>query len=183
MSIHTKTFLACVSIVVLWFIACVLQVRHNAKEIGNTTFLCDTIPKQSTNDLITLIVWCDSIGKLEPTHNRVKEVLQALQVEHPHVVYAQMRLESGNYQSRLSKTNHNYFGMKEPRKRTTVSLGERNGYASYHNWCYSVVDYVLWQRQFACGLTENDYLCRLKAYAQDSTYINKIKNIAKNYSE
>lgn len=142
-----------------------------------------TIPKQDTTDLITLIMWCDSIGKLEPTHDRVKEALQTLQVEHPHIVYAQMRLESGNYQSRLSKTNHNYFGMKEPRNRTTVSLGERNGYASYRNWYYSIVDYVLWQRQFACGLTENDYLCRLKAYAQDSTYINKVKNIAKTYSE
>lgn len=177
-----KAFLACVFIVVVWTIVCI-KVRHNAKEIGNTTVLRGTIPKQDTTDLITLIMWCDSIGKLEPTHDRVKEALQTLQVEHPHIVYAQMRLESGNYQSRLSKTNRNYFGMKEPRNRTTVSLGERNGYASYRNWYYSIVDYVLWQRQFACGLTENDYLCRLKAYAQDSTYINKVKNIAKTYSE
>ena len=106
------------------------------------------------------------------------------EIQHPHIVLAQMKIESGNYESRLAKNNNNYFGMRQPASRITVSLGSRNGYARYRNWAYSVLDYALWQRQFAWNLTEEQYLAKLgKTYAEDPNYTSKVKKLSKNLAE
>lgn len=108
-------------------------------------------------------------------------LLVDLGVQHPYVALAQMKLESGNYSSAIANSNNNYFGMRHPAQRITVSLGSKNGYAKYRNWAYSVLDYALWQRQYAWNLTENDYIAKLgRTYAQDPNYTVKVKNIAKN---
>ena len=54
-----------------------------------------------------------------------------------------------------------------------------NGYAVYENWALSVVDYGLWQRRYASGLTEDEYYASLKdKYAEDDDYVPKVKCIA-----
>lgn len=111
----------------------------------------------------------------------VLHLLIDLGVQHPYIVMAQMKIESGNYSSALTKSNNNYFGMRHPAQRMTVSMGSKNGYAKYHNWAYSVLDYALWQRKYAWNMTETDYLNKLgRTYAQDPSYATKVKNIAKN---
>lgn len=126
-------------------------------------------------------VMLNEYGKLEPTQDVVLYVMSELGVEHKHIVYAQMLLESGHFGSRLAKTNHNYFGMKEPYVRPTTSLGKKNGYASYKSWTWSVMDYALWQRNMAYGLSEDEYLEFLgEIYAEDKRYVEKIKSISKN---
>ena len=114
------------------------------------------------------------------TDSAVMEVLKFHNIEHPHIVLAQMKLESANYTSKLALENNNYFGMKQPRKRATTSIGEKNGYASYQSWVHSVLDYALWQREYARQLTENQYLDSLSKYAEDKKYILKIKKLQKN---
>lgn len=103
------------------------------------------------------------------------------EIQHPHIVLAQMKIESGNYGSSIAKNNNNYFGMRQPSTRITVSLGSRNGYARYRSWAYSILDYALWQRQYAWGLTEDQYLAKLgRAYAEDPNYVAKVKKLSKN---
>lgn len=120
-------------------------------------------------------------GKLEPTQDVVLYVMSELGVEHKHIAYAQMLLESGHFGSRLAKTNSNYFGMKEPCVRPTTSLGKKNGYASYKSWTWSVMDYALWQRNIAYGLSDDEYLEFLgEIYAEDKRYVEKIKSIIQN---
>lgn len=135
----------------------------------------------SCNGIIGIFNWCDSVGCAAPTNESVKMVLEHFGVQHPHLVYAQMRLESGNYKSKLAQENNNYFGMKQPKVRQTLSLGAKNGYASYRNWVYSVADYALWQRGYAYDLTEEEYLNKLKNYAFDKNYVSKVKKIAKSF--
>ena len=94
-----------------------------------------------------------------------------------------MRLESGNYSSNIAKNNNNYFGMKQPYSRQTLSIGETNGYATYKSWTYSILDYWMWQKRYANGLTENEYYEKLSSYASDEDYINKVKQISKTYYE
>jgi hypothetical protein len=126
-------------------------------------------------------VMLNEYGKLEPTQDVVLYVMSELGVEHKHIAYAQMLLESGHFGSRLAKTNHNYFGMKEPCVRPTTSLGKKSGYASYKSWTWSIMDYALWQRNMACGLSEDEYLEFLgKIYAEDERYVEKIKSISEN---
>lgn len=123
-------------------------------------------------DSCTDIELCDSIAYAFIVDN---------EIQHPEIALAQMKIESGNYQSGIAKKNNNYFGMRHPAQRLTVSLGQKNGYARYRNWAYSVIDYGLWQRRYAYNLTEEEYLTKLSnAYAEDPNYVSKVKNIAKN---
>lgn len=106
-------------------------------------------------------------------------VMDGLGIQHKHIVYAQMRLESGNFQSDLAKSNNNFFGMKKACQRVTTATRKENGYAYYEHWSLSVMDYAIWQRKYAYNLTEEEYLAKLgNVYAEDEHYINKIQEIA-----
>ena len=130
-------------------------------------------------DVIDLVIYVHEVGKQEINAERVLTLLDTLNVEHPHIVFAQMRLESGNFKSDLAKNNDNFFGMKYPRQRATVAQGNDRGYAYYRSWSYSVLDYAIWQRRYASGLTEEEYLEMLSAkYAEDKAYVRKVKSIA-----
>ena len=130
-------------------------------------------------DCIDLVIYVHEVCKQEISTERVLTRLDTLNVEHPHIVFAQMRLESGNFKSDLAKNNDNFFGMKYPRQRATVAQGVDGGYAYYRSWSYSVLDYAIWQRRYASGLTEDEYLEMLsEKYAEDKSYVRKVKSIA-----
>lgn len=119
------------------------------------------------------------LGEEQVSENRALSLMNTLEIEHPHIVLAQMILESGNFKSPLSQSNNNFFGMGHPQQRVTTSLGKNNGYATYKNWALSVLDYGLWQRRYARGLTEDEYYKMLgDKYAEDKDYVCKVKSIA-----
>ena len=131
-----------------------------------------------------MLVDLDMYGDIQVDDATAFGVMVEFEIQHPHIVLAQMKIESGNYESRLAKNNNNYFGMRQPTSRITVSLGSRNGYARYRNWAYSVLDYALWQRQYAWNLTEEQYLDKLgKTYAEDPNYTSKVKKLSKSFAE
>lgn len=131
-------------------------------------------------DVLTCYTWVEQQSKMSVTDETALCFMEQIGIEHPHIVLAQMKLESGNYTSKLALENNNYFGMKQPRKRATTSIGEKNGYASYKSWVHSVLDYALWQKEYARQLTENQYLDSLSKYAEDKSYTLKIKKLSKN---
>lgn len=132
-------------------------------------------------DILTSYTWVEQQSKMPVTDETALCFMQQIGIEHPHIVLAQMKLESGNYTSKLALENNNYFGMKQPRKRATTSIGEKNGYASYKSWIHSVLDYALWQKEYARSLTEVEYLDSLTTYAEDSSYRSKVEQIANKY--
>lgn len=132
-------------------------------------------------DVLTSYTWVEQQSKMPVTDETALCFMQQIGIEHPHIVLAQMKLESGNYTSKLALENNNYFGMKQPRKRATTSVGEKNGYASYKSWVHSVLDYALWQKEYARSLTEIEYLDSLTTYAEDSSYKSKVQQIANKY--
>lgn len=106
----------------------------------------------------------------------VSIVLKNLRAAHPDIILKQARIESGNFTSKVYRENNNMFGMKYPRKRPTVAIGENRGYAVYNTWQEGVLDYVLWQLYTAKGLERDEYLHHLDMnYAEDTLYIQKIK--------
>lgn len=122
----------------------------------------------------------DSLAKHDVNDDIALLLMEEMQVQHPHIALAQMKLESGNYQSALSKKNNNYFGMKHPRQRLTMSMGEKNGYAHFRSWAYSILDYALWQKRYAYDLDEQEYLQKIgSVYAEDEEYIRKVQNLTK----
>ena len=133
---------------------------------------------EHNTDILSTTEWLSQQSRLPVNDKIALDFMQQVGMEHPHIVLAQMKLESGNYTSKLALENNNYFGMKQPQRRLTTSLGEKNGYASYQSWVYSVLDYALWQREYASGLAEIEYLDSLTAYAEDNNYREKIQHIA-----
>lgn len=169
---------------IIIFVGCSFLVNRKPlrtpQNTQQTECLTDTLTKRY--DLVVVeLAMIDEYGNEEPTQDAVLYVMSRVGIEHPHIAYAQMLLESGHFNSNLVKTNNNYFGMKQPCVRNTVSLGKKNGYASYKNWAWSVLDYALWQWHCAKNLTQEEYLALLgRMYAEDERYVEKIKSISEN---
>lgn len=142
------------------------------------------IETEPITPITELLVDLENYGNIEVNDSTAFGVMLEFEVQHPHIVLAQMKIESGNYGSSIAKNNNNYFGMRQPLTRVTVSLGGRNGYARYRSWVYSILDYALWQRQYAWNLTEEQYLAKLdRTYAEDPNYVSKVKKLSKNLAE
>lgn len=133
-----------------------------------------------------------SIDNQEFTALNLKNYILEKGIKHPHIVYAQALVETGNFQSRIFKENNNLFGMKyvgdcnckiTPKgKRKTTALGSRYKHAYYKSWQESVDDYLLWQQMFKKTPieTETDYFKLLHSrYAEDKSYVNVLKIVIK----
>ena len=115
------------------------------------------------------------------TEQKLKEYLIELNVKFPNVVFAQAKLESGNFRSKIFEENNNLFGMKQPSVRTTTATGEQYNHATYNSWRESVLDYALYSCKYTSNIqTEDEYIAYLGSrYAEDTNYVNKLKNIVK----
>lgn len=115
------------------------------------------------------------------TEQKLKQYLIELNVKYPNIVFAQAKLESGNFRSKIFEENNNLFGMKQPSVRTTTATGEQYNHATYNSWRESVLDYALYSCKYTSNIkSESEYIAYLGSrYAEDSNYINKLKNILK----
>ena len=165
-------FSLCLIGVCVWGITQDCKYGGNPNEEEIVSIRVETSP-------IDLLLQVHEAGKDTICFENIMDLMFDLGIEHPYIVYAQMRLESGNFKSDLAKNNDNFFGMKYPRQRATVAQGVDRGYAYYRSWSYSVLDYAIWQRRYASGLTEEEYLEMLsEKYAEDKAYVRKVKSIA-----
>lgn len=97
------------------------------------------------------------------TREQVLAEIQRQGIQHPHIVLAQARLETGNFTSRRCRVQHNLFGIKH-----------RGKYASYRRWQDSVTDY---KKSISSRYQGGDYYAFLRRinYASDPKYITKLK--------
>jgi hypothetical protein len=58
-----------------------------------------------------------------------KEYLIDLNIKFPEVVYAQARLETNGFKSKIFRENNNLFGMKASTKRSSTNKGIQQGHA------------------------------------------------------
>ena len=120
------------------------------------------------------------IKKIDPFKvNELKDYLNELNIKFPDVVYAQARLETNGFKSKIFKENNNLFGMKQSTKRSSTNKGEQHGHAYYDSWRESVLDFALWQCRYLSSInTREEYLRYLKAnYAEDPNYVNKLEKL------
>jgi hypothetical protein len=97
-------------------------------------------------------------------------------IEYPEIVLKQIKLETGNYKSRICKENNNLFGMHRSYKRPNVMLKKGTIAAYYSTWQLSILDYKLWQDWNNCKLEKCNgnyylFLKRVK-YSTSKNYIN-----------
>jgi flagellum-specific peptidoglycan hydrolase FlgJ len=104
--------------------------------------------------------------------------IKDLNIQHPHIVLAQARLESGNFSSELFKKTNNLFGMGVASRRANTSNGSYNKFSTYSSIRECIIDYALWQSRYASNLTYDEYLAKLgSTYAEDPDYIKKLEKI------
>jgi hypothetical protein len=111
----------------------------------------------------------------------LKDYIEELNIAFPEIVFAQAKLESNNFKSRIFKENNNLFGMKKAVVRSTTASGEQYNHALYASWKESVLDYALWSCRYLSNIkTKEQYLSYLgNNYAEDSMYVKKLKTLIK----
>lgn len=102
-------------------------------------------------------------------------------VKYPYIVFAQAKLESGGFKSKIFRQNNNMFGMKVPKQRPTTTIGEKDGFAVYRDWIDCLYDYALYQAYAMATIdNESEYFNRLEEkYCTDTGYVESVKNIIK----
>lgn len=115
------------------------------------------------------------------SEEKLIEKIDGLNFKFPHIVLAQSILETGHYESKIFKENHNLFGMKEARVRLNLAGGTQYGHAYYKNWEESVMDYALWYSTYAYKCKTEKQLFKLldKQYAEAPAYVSSLQHIIK----
>ena len=98
------------------------------------------------------------------TKYTLKKELVKRNIKHDSIVFAQARLETGNFKSYLFKKHNNLFGFRG-----------KKGYIEYNHWTESVAAYKRFQDKYYKG---GDYYTFLedRGYAEDPDYINKVRS-------
>lgn len=118
----------------------------------------------------------------EFSFDRLVIEIGTMNFDHPEIVLAQTRLETGNYKSVIFNENHNLFGMKFARRRVRLSGGTDRGHAYYDTWKESLYDYGFYYSKYLDDMSEDEYYDYLKQnYAEDPSYIKKVKEFANEY--
>jgi len=98
------------------------------------------------------------------TEEKFIELIKELNMKFPHIVYAQARIESGNFKSAVFRQNNNLFGMREARVRVNTAKGTNLNHAYYDNWKESVYDYAFYQCRYMSNAdSEAEYYAALDA--------------------
>jgi flagellum-specific peptidoglycan hydrolase FlgJ len=97
------------------------------------------------------------------------EALEYYDIKHPQIVYAQAVLETGHFKSDLCLNGNNLFGLYD----------SKNGrYYEFEHWSESVIAYKNYiQSKYKSDSSYYRFLESIN-YAQDPTYVNKVKQIA-----
>ena len=96
-------------------------------------------------------------------------------VDKPAIAFAQARLETGDFTSRIWIENNNLFGMKPPKVRDNYVSGVNRNFAVYRHWFYSVLDYSEMQRYYyAKGFDHAEFL---GIYCPEPTYKRRVNNL------
>jgi uncharacterized FlgJ-related protein len=140
-----------------------------------------TLRKEKNNNIEyeTLVLMLKESEKERFSGEELYNYLKNINVKFPDIVYAQALLETGNFQSKIFRTNNNLFGMKEAKRRPTLAKGTELNHAFYDSWKESVHDYVFFASTYLNNIkTKENYYEYLGAnYAEDPEYVNKLKKI------
>lgn len=113
------------------------------------------------------------------TEQKLIDKLKELNVKFPYIAFAQAKLETGNFTSKVFRENNNLFGMREAKQRITTAKGTEHNHAYYHTWYESVLDYSFYQCRYLSNIqTEEQYFQYLgQSYAENPNYVSILKSM------
>lgn len=104
----------------------------------------------------------------------LKEALAYYGIKCPNIVYAQAVLETGHFKSNVCQGKNNLFGLYDSRNRKYYRFG---------HWSESVVAYKNYiQSKYKSDSSYYKFLQSIN-YAEDPTYIKKVKRLVNNKSK
>lgn len=135
----------------------------------------------STDNLVNPELVLLSKGVNPFTEQKLLDKIRILNFRFPHIVYAQSKLETGNYKSKIFFENNNLFGMKEAQRRINLAKGTQFNHAYYDTWEESLTDYAFWYSTYAskCVTEEHFFSILGSQYAEDTSYVQNLKRIIK----
>jgi len=111
--------------------------------------------------------------------------IKAMDIMYPEIVFAQAILETGHFKSQNCQQSNNLFGMMMPNVRETVAIKKnKQGFAVYKTWMYSVQDYALYQAYIMRNkkMTRLQYLSYIdRKYSESKGYAKKLIYIIKRH--
>lgn len=132
---------------------------------------------------ITDTLSVDSVATVKPVvfHKGYKPVKEeflnacdSLKISNGNVVWAQARLESGNFTSSVYKSKNNCLGLYDSRNRC---------YMHFDSWVHCLIAYrdKVQYKCKLCNASDTEYLAWVcdSGYAEDSTYYSKVHQILK----
>ena len=111
---------------------------------------------------------------------KLRAYILDLNIRFPRIVYAQARIESGNFQSNIFRANRNLFGMRLATTRPSTNKGQEAGFAIYTTWRESVQDYAMFSAAYLNNIkTEDEYFQYLAQNYdnEDKDYVKRLKEI------
>lgn len=110
----------------------------------------------------------------------VKRNIRELNIKYPELTLRMILLESGYLTSNLAVNYNNLLGMKVPKQRFTIAVGETDsGYAVYKSYRECLIDFKVWQTRYTKGMTKQQYIKYLnKVYAPNQNYFQKLQGIS-----
>jgi flagellum-specific peptidoglycan hydrolase FlgJ len=159
-------------------------MKHSTFDWIATAMIVSTVLVMSTTMSVCSETWNSPVvdttavdtvpmTELEMSKDNFFSVCEMLSIKHPEVVYAQARLESGNFTSSHYVKRNNFLGIYDSRN---------HRYMSFEHWTDCLVAYRdKVQYRYKRNADRNDYMNWLVeiGYAEDPDYINKIKRMVK----
>lgn len=132
-----------------------------------TITLCICLSFETRNEVLM-----PSTINYEFSISLLKSELKKNNVKNINIVLAQAKLETGHFTSKAFKKYHNLFGLSKKKK------GSENEYEliQFNHWKESVKFYKRFQEKNYKGGNYYVFLRKI-GYAEDSTYIDKLKVI------
>ena len=88
----------------------------------------------------------------------------------------QILLESAHLKSNIAKENNNILGMKLPKQRSTLAIGESNNFAIFNSWQECIIDFRMWQERYYSNGCYYEFLDSY-GYDEKQGYSSKLKQI------
>ena len=115
------------------------------------------------------------------TKEKLIDEIKRLNIKFPHIVMAQSIVETGHWNSKIFKENHNLFGLRQAVIRINTANGTQYNHAYYDNWKESLYDYAFYSCRYLSNISsEEEYFQYLqKNYAESPDYVTALKNTIK----
>lgn len=122
--------------------------------------------------LVAFLMAVNAIGQCKPTKDEFFKACDSLEIHHPYVVWAQARLESGNFTSAHYRNRHNCLGIYDSKNKR---------YAYFGSWqeCLSAYKTRFQYRCSTPDCTDEEYLRWVAnaGYAKNPTYYDSVIKI------